>query len=407
MRKIKEFLRRWWVWLAVIALSPFIWWYVHAGAARVDFPNTNFFKLWIAGYLTSVGNNPYSAQDWLNGHRLFRSTWIPEPIFLYPLSLALLLIPFGFLSLPVAYSVWAFLTLLATALSLFLLVDLWEEDRLKIFALPMLIAMFFFAPVLEVPGKGTLGGFLLLAMVLTVYLLKSQWWTAGGMLSALLLIKPTFGVPALFLLGLWFLSRRVWQGVAGIVAGGLMLYGIGALADPQWPVVFLRMGQMKIGEYLGLQPTILNLASFACHKDLICSYGLGLVLSAVLLIITILLIFSKKRLLTTLEAMSLILTVALLITPYLWSYDFILLIIPVSLIVHELILHSASYWVPISFLIALDFTAFLGLYLQGQSQFKDLWNVVLPLVILVLLIWLIKNPLAKIPSESKGIKKTA
>jgi len=407
MRKIKEFLRRWWVWLAVIALSPFIWWYVHAGAARVDFPNTNFFKLWIAGYLTSVGNNPYSAQDWLNGHRLFRSTWIPEPIFLYPLSLAFFLIPIGFLSLPIAYYVWAFLTLLATALSLFLLVDLWEEDRLKIFALPMLIAMFFFAPVLEVPGKGTLGGFLLLAMVLTVYLLKSQWWTAGGMLSALLLIKPTFGVPALFLLGLWFLSRRVWQGVAGIVAGGLILYGIGALADPQWPVVFLRMGQMKIGEYLGLQPTILNLASFACHKDLICSYGLGLVLSAVLLIITILLIFSKKRLLTTLEAMSLILTVALLITPYLWSYDFILLIIPVSLIVHELILHSASYWVPISFLIALDFTAFLGLYLQGQSQFKDLWNVVLPLVILVLLIWLIKNPPAKIPSESKGIKKTA
>ena len=404
MQRIKEFVRRWWMWLAMLALSPFIWRYVYVGADHVDFTNSNFFKLWIAGYLASAGNNPYSAQDWLNGHLMFGSTWIPEPIFLYPLSLAYLLIPIGFLSLPLAYSVWAFLTLLATTLSLFLLIDLWEEDRLKIFALPMMIAVFFFAPVLEAPGKGTLGGFLLLAMVLSVYLLKSQQWIAGGMLSAILLIKPTFGVPALFLLSLWLLFRRAWLGVAGIAAGGLILYGIGALADPQWPIIFFGMGQTKIGEYLGLQPTILNLASLACHKDVICSYGLGLILSALLVIITILIFLRKNRPLAALEAMSLILTVSLLITPYLWSYDFILLIIPLSFIVHQLILRSTSYWVPISFLIAFDFTAFLGLYLQGQSQFRDLWNVLLPFVILVLLIWLIKTDSQKFFRKEKERK---
>jgi hypothetical protein len=395
------------VWLTAAALSPFLWWYVQTGAAHVNFPNTNFFKLWIAGYLTGIGGNPYSAHDWLNGHRIFGLTWIPEPVFLYPLSLAYLLIPIGSLSLPLAYSVWAFLSLLATTLSLFLLIDLWEEDRLKIFALPMMVAVFFFAPVLEAPGKGTVGGFLLFAMVLTVYLLRSQRWLAGGMLSAILLVKPTFGIPALILLGFWLLSRRAWLGAVGIVAGGLLFYGIGAVADPQWPVVFLRMGQTKVGEYLGLRPTVLNLAGLACHKGVVCSYGLGLIASGFLLFMAIRLFFHKDKPLAALEAMSLVLTVALLITPYLWSYDFILLIIPVSFIVHELILYSASYWVPISFLIALDVLAFLGLYLQGQSQFKDLWNIVLPFIILVLLIWLIRNRLAKIPSESNRIKKTA
>ena len=388
MEKGLSFLKRWWIGLALLALFPLFWWYVQAGAVRVDFPNTNFFKLWLAGHLASTGGNPYSPQDWLNGHAAFGATWIPENIFLYPLPLATLLIPLGLLSLPLAYSAWAFLTLLATAASLFLLVDLWEEDRLKIFALPMMVALFFFAPVLEAPGKGTVGGLLLLGMVLSLYLFLQGKWFAGSLLAALLLVKPTFGAPALALLCLWFISRREWRGLAGVATGSLLLYALGAVTDPAWPVKFVSMGQQKLGEYLGTQPTLLNLAGFLCRTSPACSYGLGAAGSLILIGVAGYLFFRKNGSLSALEAMSLILTVSLLVTPYLWSYDFVLLIIPLAWIVHELILRTKSYWVPISFLIVLDMAAGLGLYLQNQSPQKDLWNILLPLVLLGLMIWL-------------------
>lgn len=392
MEKAVSFLKRWWVLLALLALSPFFWWYVQIGIAQVYFPNTNFFKLWLAGHLAGIGSNPYSSQDWFNGHTAFGATWIPERIFLYPLPLAYLLVPLGWLALSQAYSVWAFLTLLATTASLFLLIDLWEENRWKIFALPMMVALFFFAPTLEAPGKGTPGGLLLLVMVLALYLFNRQQWIAGGMLSALLLVKPTFGAPALILLGLWFLSRREWRGIAGITAGSLLLYALGAIMNPQWPIQFLGMGQQKFGEYLGLQPTLLNLAGFICKKNPACSLGLGVTASLILVGVTAYLFFRKGRPLNALEAMSLILPVSLMITPYIWSYDFILLIIPLSWLIHQMIRRTESYWVPILFLIFWDVAAGLGLYLQGGSPQKDLWNIMLPMTVLGLLIWFMHLP---------------
>jgi Glycosyltransferase family 87 len=394
MKTAAGFLKRWWVGLALLALSPFLWWYVHLGAGQVDFPNSNFFKLWLAGHLAGIGGNPYSPPDWLNGHAVFGATWIPESIFLYPLPLAYLLIPLGLLSLSQAYFVWAFLTLAATVLSMFLLLDLWKEDRLKIFALPMLVALFFFAPTLEAPGKGTLGGLLLLAMVLALYQFDRGRWFTGGMLSALLLIKPTFGAPALILLGLWFLFSRGWRGILGIATGSLLLYVLGAIANPQWPIQFLGSGQQKIKEYLGQQPTLLNLAGFLCKQGPACSYGLGAVFSLVLVGLTVFLLFRKARPLDSLEAVSLILTVSLLVTPYLWSYDFVLLIIPLSWIVHQLILRTRSYWVPIVFLIFLDVAAGTGLYLQNLSPQKDLWNILLPLFLLGMMIWMMQSPVS-------------
>jgi hypothetical protein len=402
MGKVVRFLKRWWVWLALLALSPLFWWFVQVDAARVYFPNTNFFKLWLAGHLAGIGSNPYSAQDWLNGHTVFGATWIPERIFLYPLPLAYLVIPLGWLALSQAYSVWAFLTLFAAAASLFLLIDLWEESRIKIFALPMMVALLFFAPMLEAPGKGTLGGLLLLAMVLSLYLFKHRMWMIGGMLSALLLVKPTFGAPALILLGLWFLSRREWRGIVGIIAGSLFLYALGAVVNPQWPLQFLGMGQQKVGEYLGSQPTLLNAAGFICQRSLVCSYGLGAALSLVLIGVVTFLIFRKTRPLDFLEAISLILTTSLLVTPYLWSYDFVLLIIPLSWIVHQLILRTKSYWVPILFLIVLDIAAGAGLYLQSQSPQKDFWNILLPLALLGVLIWLLRS--SHPPAEKPGLE---
>jgi hypothetical protein len=226
-------------------------------------------------------------------------------------------------------------------------------------------------------------------------------WVIGGMFSALLLVKPTFGAPALILLGLWFLSRRKWRGIAGIIIGSLLLYVLGAVVNPRWPLQFLNMGQQKVGEYLGTQPTLLNAAGFVCRRSPICSYGLGAAVSLVLIGVVILLIFRKTRPLDAVEAMSLILTASLLVTPYLWSYDFVLLIIPLSWIVHQLILRTKSYWVPILFLIAVDIMAGAGLYLQSQSPQKDLWNILLPLVLLGMLIWMTRP--SSTAAEKPGI----
>lgn len=100
-----------------------------------DFQSSNFTFFWLSGRMLIEGENPYDEKQYLAGHVTHGITWQPNKIFPYPLPLAIFFIPLGLLSLPAAYITWQVITLIIVAMTIFLLLNHWEESaqRLRLF----------------------------------------------------------------------------------------------------------------------------------------------------------------------------------------------------------------------------------------------------------------------------------
>lgn len=390
--KIKTFLACWWGILAIVALSPAFWVMAQFFAAHTSVLNSNFFKIWLAASMTWTGGDPYSAHDWVNGHLAAGSGWIPEKGFLYPLPLAYLLSPLGLLTPRTAYVAWAFLSMLACAGAIFVLVNAWDESRLKVFALLLLIAAFLFAPMLETVGKGTIGGLLLLAAACAIEFSRRGKAFFGGVFFALLLLKPQLGVPILAIISLWMLVRRDWCGLAGIVAGTLLLFLIGATGDLQWVRKFMQVSGQKFGLAFGSQPTMFSMASLLCANGQSCALWVGSLLSFSLAAPVIYILLRKAKGLSALQVFSLAAPLGMLATPYLWSYDHVLLIVTFVWLAYQLIRRTKKYTAGMLFLVAMDIAAGFGLYFSGLRPQGDFWNLITPLLAFILALCFVLLP---------------
>ena len=106
---------------------------------------------------------------------------------------------------------------------------------------------------------------------------------------------------------------------------------------------------------------------------------------AALLLLIYLVLLVKTRL-TPATAVGYALTLMLFLTPYTWSYDQLLLLIP---IVTLLLDRSGGRYPAIRaaiFFLSLDLLALL-LFLLALHFQQELWNAGLPLVVLVFIVW--------------------
>ncbi len=399
MEKIKTFLGRWWMLLALLILAPLLWSIAQVVAQSTNIPNSNFFKMWLASHLVWTGADPYLPADWLNGHLAFNSTWMPEKAYLYPLPLAYLLAPLGLLSPLHAYRLWVFLSLWMAVIATFLFVNTWERAKSKIFALLLIIFFFFFAPLIQTVGKGTLGALLLLATACACELFRRRQSFWSGMVFSLLVLKPQLGVPILALLGLWMLFRRDWRGLVGMAAGGLILFAIGLAADLHWVTRFLGVSQQKFGLSFGTQPTIFSMASLLCSGVQSCTLALGGVLSLALAVWIAFIFFRKAQALSAMQTFAIAAPLAMLVTPYLWSYDHILLIVPLVGLSDQLIVRTKKFFFAVLFLIVIDVLAGFTFSLQNTPARMDFWSISVPLIILLLTTFFTLRPLPEATAE--------
>jgi hypothetical protein len=91
---------------------------------------------------------------------------------------------------------------------------------------------------------------------------------------------------------------------------------------------------------------------------------------------------------TPLDAFSLSITLTLLITPYVWTYDQLLLLIPISAIVFFLGERKRGFLPAAMLFIAIDLLAVFLLVFNTVLQVEIL-NGFIPLVVFGLLIWMI------------------
>jgi hypothetical protein len=357
-------------------------------ASHEDYRNSNFSKFWIAGHMVIGGLNPYDPSQWYGEHLRLGSTWTPDRIFLYPLPQAFLLVPLGLLPAAQAFLIWSFISQAILAAVCLLLLNSTGSPPKKRLVLPMVIFLLFFGPVYLSLQVGSIGVIALAVLVAAILLLDRHRSLLAGIVLSALILKPSQGLPILFLIGAWFLFQRDWKGLSGMFIGGAILLLSGLLYDPQWIQKFLSNSEVVSARTLGLQSNVFGFAYLACNRGVDCMWIFGSLAAIVILILGAYYLWRNRARLTTWQALNLIIPLGFVSAIYLWSYDQILYVIPIVWIASRLLDKTRSYLPVFLFLLALDVISFVALAAQAFTQ-QDLLSITTTLLVFGLCLWLL------------------
>lgn len=382
----------------------------------VEYPNSDFFSFWLAGRLAALGQNPYNSQIWVMGHHQFSATWISDTTFLYPLPLSLLFLPLGLIPLYQAFITWDILLQFMIVLSIALLLRVNSNFPIKRFMPPLMVGVIFFRPTILTLVNGQLSGLLLLLVACVLYLWEKGKWRQGAVLLAILALKPNLGMPLIALLSVYLIQQKQISALIAGAVSGLMLLFAGLLQNSNWLIEFWNAGSAKLSQTFGVSPTIWGISALFCNYNLNCAIGYGGCVSLLFLIGYFYLLAGSRNNLSPAMAISLAVVVTLILTPYTWPYDQLLLVVPIVAITLRLAKDGYRY-LPVSFIfLAIDILALIALGMDAKIH-MEIWNAGIPLFILGLLAWyLLKNSKSRMnflraipqpgPAETKETHRT-
>jgi hypothetical protein len=207
-----------------------------------------------------------------------------------------------------------------------------------LFAVPLAL---FFLPVLGALSVGQYGFPVLLGISLLVYSLRKENVVSTTLSAALLTIKPHIGALILLSVLIYLILRGDnfgRRGLRSILIAGVLLFITGFIADPAWPVSYPNM--LLNYQYEGNVTACSECASLPVWLSRWFLDGslTKAATIAVVLLSALVLLFSSIRI-ALLNSSALLLTSALVITllvsPYLYNYDFILLLVPFAVLINS------------------------------------------------------------------------
>ncbi len=367
--------------VTVVVLGALFYFRAMQNYMHVDYTNSNFFFFWLSGHMVRIGQNPYNQAQWLAGHAAFGATWIPNKIFPYPLPLAFFMVPLGLLPLGQSYIAWQIVSQIVIAITVYRLLQHWQEQPQRILFLPLTIFLLFFGPVFLTLQVGSVGPVALGAVLLSIIFLERDQSFLAGFALALTILKPPQGVTILALAGILFLARRDWKAILGMGLGGIFLLLLGIVRDPLWLVKFRGASEVVLDRTLGIQSNIYSFTYLACSQNVSCMWIFGTIGTILALGLGGVYLWRNRERLTPWEAFNVILPLGFVSTIYLWSYDQLLYVIPITWIAAKLIERTKSYIPAFIFMIVLDLFSFIALVVQANTR-KDLLSIVTTVLIL-------------------------
>lgn len=258
----------------------------------------------------------------------------PEKFFLarfpYPPWYALSTFYLGLLPAQSAAALWFEINLVMLFLSIWFLTDGWD-GRLRLIAFPLAL---FFLPVLGALSVGQYDFPVLLGTSLLVYSMKREDVTLTTLGAVLLTYKPHVGALVLVSALGWLIAsrndfkRRAMRAI--LIAGGA-LFLIGFVADPAWIVRYPAMLLNYQGEgNVSSCSECASLPVFLSRWFFDGSLAQAAAIALVLLVLCLVMFHLVRTVLLGSHALFLnaALLVTLLVSPYLYNYDFILLLAP-------------------------------------------------------------------------------
>ncbi len=347
--------------------------------------DNDFFTFWLAGHLVSQGGSPYDTSAWMAGYHQYDVNVIANPTFLYPLPLAMLLVPLGLLPFHTAYIAWVTLLQLFILISLAGLLLLQKSTRVRFFIIPLLAGLFLFRPTILTLTQGQIIGIFLLVLVGAAACFEKGKWGWGGLLLGLLVLKPNLGIFIILLTGLWLITQKHWKAVIGTVSSTVLLLIGGLIYGPGWLGEYLNVGGTKLAQTFGASPTIWGLSALVCRVEMGCASLLGGSLVLLLVVLSIWIII-RNRALSPLKIFGWVVTVTLLIAPYTWTYDQLLLLLPIIWITFALDGKGWRFFLAFGFFLLLDLSILILLVFDTMRGVEIL-NAVIPLILLIMMAW--------------------
>ena len=163
----------------------------------------------------------------------------------------------------------------------------------------------------------------------------------------------------------------------------LLLAAFGWLVDPHWIAEFVQISTTKLAGIFGYAPNLWGAANHLCGFQTGCARSLGAVLSGLILLGTVLWLARLPKEQVFL-ALSLAICTTLLVTVYLWTYDQLLLLLPLLWIIRELIRRKSRFLLLATLLLWVDLAYILLMLITLRMQ-MEIWNVLLPLAVLIVL----------------------
>jgi hypothetical protein len=323
--------------------------------------------------------------QWIAGYHEYEMEIIPNLSFLYPLPLAILFAPLGWLSFHSAYIIWVTLLQLMILISLRTLLGGEASIRSKFLFFPLLAGIVLFRPTILTLTQGQVSALFLFILVGIARFWGQGKWFWGGFLLGLLMLKPNLGVIVIVLLMIWLLLHKRWTSVVGVAVSCIFLLIIGLIFNPNWVIEFWGIGSTKLVQTFGGSPTVWGLGALVCHRNPTCMLSFGGT-ATLLFVLGFFWLLVRCKDLAPAMILALAATVTLLVTPYTWTYDQILLIIPIILVSLAIDRLNFSLLLSAAIFPAIDVLVLVLLIFNNALQVEIL-NAIVPLVILGLGTW--------------------
>jgi Glycosyltransferase family 87 len=314
----------------------------------------------------------------------------PEKFFLarfpYPPWYALSTLYLGWMSAKAAATLWFELNLVMLFLSIWLLTDGWPGRR-RLLAFPLAL---FFLPVLGALSVGQYDFPVLLGISLLMYSLRKENVPLTVLGMVLLTFKPHVGALILLAAFGWLIYHRSHFGkrvMRPLLVAAVILFLAGSIADPAWIVSYPRMllNYQSEGNVSGCSECAslpVWLSRWFFDGSLTNAAWIAIFLLIVFLIGSYFIRFflgSHELLLSA------ALLITLLVSPYLYNYDFLLLLVPIAVLIPK------SSWAEKIILLLCYLVPTFALLLYGRNGNISL--ILASIVMLVLLYTRAKNPI--------------
>jgi len=257
------------------------------------------------------------------------------PQFAYPPWYALSTLYLGLMPIRNAAVLWFEINLAMLFLSVWFLTDGWKPS-LRLLAFP---AALFFYPVLGTLAVGQYDFPVLLGASMLIYALPRQRPVLTALGMAFLTFKPHLGGLILLVVLVYLLLHRDEFGKKAFtytIYAGIFLFFIGFLADSSWPLNYFDslFNYRELGHITTCSECV-NLSVWLSRRlsgELSLSQA-GAIAGAVLTVLLVILYLKRKVLF---ESPALLVASALMTTilasPYLYNYDFLLLLVPFAIL---------------------------------------------------------------------------
>jgi hypothetical protein len=347
----------------------------------------DWFTFWGGGHGVLIGANIYDSAVWAAITRDHGSTWFPNPIFIFAPPTAILFAPFAALRVDVAAFGWTWLSALFIALTVIIIAQHLHWQRWESFAPFLSLGLLFFLPALLTLLMGQISALVLILVVVAAVLWDRGAWLAGGLLLGITIVKPQPVAFLLPMLALWTIWHRRWRALGGLI----LSLGVSALATfalfpnfiSEWQGAMLS----KVGGVSARMPTVWGITADIFGATSLATWS---ALALIALVAAISVGLMERWRASTLELTSALLIGSVIVSPYLWNYDQVVLIAPLIVALVRLDQRTRDARIIAGLLFALDALAF-GLLVVASARVADTFSIGLPLLVGGLMWWVARS----------------